>query len=580
MKIRKYTNKTFFYSLTLLCSFVVTNCLATSNDTNTAKESANKIILPYPFAPYTPPQETDTMQLPTANDYAPPKEEDFSKLSWAEAFTNMNKKMSQEFAYTEHKKISWDYLFNKYLPSITNAEKNKDMIQYYAALRGYIAEINDNHTHVLFSTEAAAGAAINNIFTNTGGGYGFAITHINDGSAIVSYLDTNGPAAKAGIQPKAKILQWNGKQINEAIAEQAITWADDGSPGQLRFTNFASETKDGRDYEQSRLITRAAIGNQATITFQNPGNNSPQTVTLSAINDNFQSYLATTFHNINDDDSGTPAQMVWHKTLPSGYGYIRVANESNCTPTYCPSYDNFYRAMTELHSAPGIILDIRDNSGGNDGFSADIVGFFSNRRVPMVDIWPYNDLTKKYDIVSHLYSFPHQPTYEGQVVVLTDIGTFCAGEGIAQGMKQLPQAHLMSYYANTGGSYSFTNKITLPGGYYIQYAVRRITAPDGKIFEGNDKLEGGVKTDDDAKIPLNAETAYDIVTHQMDPAVDYAVSWLQKHGTSPIINGGSSDNSNNHSSNNLGLGIGVAATAAAAAIIGTEEFASGASAGK
>lgn len=545
MKTKKYFYQASLNILIFCCSLIVTSVYAAS------AETTSKFTLPFQFVPDTF-LTNDTIQFPATNDYAPPKPEDFSNATWTEAFIKTHEKMAKEFAYTEHKKIDWNNLQHKYLPQISEAEKNKDLGQFYVTLRKYITEINDGHTQLSYSPidYDTIMAATNSMLQNIGGDYGFAITHISDDSEIVSFLDPEGPAAKAGMQPKAKILSWNGKPIHEAIAAQSTVWANDGNPNGIGISSFATETKAARDFEQTRLITNGAVGDKATIVFQNPGSSTSQTVVLTAIFDHCKSYQASILRNNMDILAPKKGQSVWHMTLPSGYGYIRVANEANCGTTICPSYDDFLSAMNDLKNAPGVILDIRNNPGGNDGLSRAIVGFFSDKASRLVNVWPYNSITEKYDTMWSLDVVPQQPKYNGPVVVLTNVLTFCAGEAIAQGMKQLPQAHLMSFFPNTGGSYSESNQINISSTLVIGYSVRRITKADGTIFEGDNDLRGGVPTDPDGIIPLDADTAYDIVTNHKDYEVNYAVKWLQQHNSAPAVNSDSLNNNSSH--NNLG----------------------------
>lgn len=518
MKKSFHFHNRYLAVLVLICSVFTVTAFASTDATTIPNIS----LSPFKAA-------EDSWKANFRNDYAPPDPGDFSNQSWVEAFSNMHAKMKKEFAYTEHKKIDWDNLNNTYMPMIVAAMQSHDLDKYYVALRSYIVAINEGHTRIYYLNQKAIQTVLNNINKNMGGGYGMAIKQINDGSEIVSYLLPGGPAENAGIQAKAKILAWNGKPIAKAVAEKSTLWADEWRNG-LHGVNTAVETKAAMQYEQERLLTRGAVGDKATVIFQNPGSSKIETVVLEAVADVYKTYTDTSLYTLNENYPSDPNKVVWHQTLPSGYGYIRVANEENCNSTSCPSYDRFVTAMNDLKNAPGIILDIRGNSGGNDGFSSAIVGFFTSKKGTLLNALPYNKLTEKFDTVWPLPIDLQEPKYNGPVVVLTDIGVYCAGEAIAYGMQQLTQAHIMSYFPNTGASYSYANTIVMPDGYMVSYPVRRTADDSGKlIIEGDSELNGGVKTPADGIIPMDADTAYAVYTTHSDPEIDSAVEWLKKH---------------------------------------------------
>ncbi len=153
-----------------------------------------------------------------------------------------------------------------------DAEKSRNAEDYYLALRDLTWAFHDGHVGMdggdiqtsLFS------AAIE-------GGYGFSISELDDGSFVVIYLSPGGPAEHAGMKHGAVISKWNGKSIDEAVSS-VLPWALPQSAAWLV------------RYQQARYLLRTSPGDEAEITFTNPGEEF-QTATLKAIteSDSFSS---------------------------------------------------------------------------------------------------------------------------------------------------------------------------------------------------------------------------------------------------------------------------------------------------
>ncbi|OQY28550.1 MAG: hypothetical protein B6I38_09100, partial [Anaerolineaceae bacterium 4572_5.1] len=192
---------------------------------------------------------------------------DYSEMGWAEAFQALHNKVSTEYPFNDIKDIDWDALFEEFNPRFEAAEADADEVAYYLALRDYSWSIPDGHVGIGF------GDIGNEMFSEaTAGGYGFAITGLDDGRVIANIVLEKGPAADAGIEWGAEILEWNGTPINEAIA--AVT------PWSMPFSSEHSLR-----VQQYRYLLRAPLNTEAEVTFQNPEAEEPTTATLTAVSE-------------------------------------------------------------------------------------------------------------------------------------------------------------------------------------------------------------------------------------------------------------------------------------------------------
>ncbi len=118
--------------------------------------------------------------------------DDFSDLSYPEAFDAMVDKMRKEYAFTEYKGVDWDALVAEFRPRFEEAQESNDNLAYRRALRDFVWSIPDGHV---------GGATVLEDFREAiSGGLGISIRDVDDGRVIVNFLTPGGPAEEAGIQ--------------------------------------------------------------------------------------------------------------------------------------------------------------------------------------------------------------------------------------------------------------------------------------------------------------------------------------------------------------------------------------------
>ena len=189
--------------------------------------------------------------------------DDFSALSYVEAFDEMLAMMREEYSFTELKGIDWDGMESEFRPRFAEATDNNDADAYMFALRDFLWSIPDGHIGFSFTD------ALNTQFSiETAAGLGMAIRETDDGRVIVNYLTPGGPAEEAGIQLAAEISEINGQPIADAIAA-AVPWSSPFS------------TEHTLRLQQLRYVVRFEAGAEVEVVYQNPGA-SARAVTLAA----------------------------------------------------------------------------------------------------------------------------------------------------------------------------------------------------------------------------------------------------------------------------------------------------------
>lgn len=479
---------------------------------------------------------------------------DLTNKTWTQSFLDMNQLMSIEYALTQHKKINWDQLKNKYLSLIITADKNNDKAAYYQALRSYINELHDSHSFIIGADETAVNFASTLAKKNTAGSYGLIISKTDGSRYIASYVEPNSPAYNAGMIVGAEILTWNSKPIAQALIDTDSLWSDEYE-SLFPSASFTPSTKASLDYEKMRMLTRDIIGAQANIVWRNPGQNITYNKILLAVDDHdvitnktklySSSEVANSIRSNGGFDPGLdPSKQIIVNWLPNHYVQLKISDLSDgdygdpdANEKESPLYLYFVKTMQEIVSKKphGIIVDLRSNAGGDGRLAMDFAGFFTptTQRSFHIKITAYNVVTKKYQPIPGWgpYFITGQTSYYfGPTVVLTDVGTLSAGEWAALSFQQIGKP-ILSFYSNTQGAFSGSIGspfIVMPENFVIVFSSGKAFDQNNHLLvESNSKLEGGVKTD--VLIPFDAKTAIDINTYDKDSALDFAIFYLEKH---------------------------------------------------
>ncbi|MHB8893933.1 MAG: S41 family peptidase [Candidatus Geothermincolia bacterium] len=461
---------------------------------------------------------------PTPTTYKQPAAADYSTLTWSKAFEKLNAKFSREYAFTEWKGIKWKALYNKYQPIVARAEASKDEQAYYLALREYVNSIRDGHASVKPDNMAVYQALV-------GGGFGLIVTKLDNGQVVATWVKDGGPAAAVGMKPGAQIVNWDGKPVKTALA-QTSTVLSPAQPTNARVV-----------YEQLRFLVRAPVGTDKTVEFKNQGESTGKTATLKAVEDGMETLAATDSRSALGKGE-FPQKFVEQRVLPGNVGYVRVWLELDMPQAapgdHTPTLQLFRQAINSFIDSKvnGIIVDVRSNSGGSDSMVAEMMSSFyksktlyeyQNYLVPATgqfEIWRVDDVTGVYDDPGQgLYIEPGQKLYTGPVVALVNNGCISSGEGIAMGIKNLPNGRVVGFYGTNGSFGMAGDSVKMPGGYEVDWPFGQ-SLDKNKVVQIDSKGgKGGVVPN--KLIPMTLENALKVAAGQ-DVELEYGLKELSQ----------------------------------------------------
>ena len=442
-----------------------------------------------------------------------PKENDFSELSWTDAFDQLHTHISTKYPFTDWKGIDWDELYAQTAPRIAQAETENDPAAYYLAMREYVYAIPDGHVQLGGPDLGLREAAI-------GGGFGFGIIGLDNGRVIAHILLDDGSDAQAGMAWGAEILTWNEIPIQEALLQTSTIWA-----------NMPHATMEGRKIEQYHYLTRAPLGTETTVSFQNPGEDTIQTVQLTAMADELE--ILNRDLPIERDLNAIFQSPVQSDILPGGIGYISISGFMPTLGGLNPAR-LFDKAIEEFIKAEvsSIIIDVRANGGGLDGLVPKMVGHFYNES-------GFYEYISVYDVKSGEFAIdpkqtltiePRAPYFAGPVVVLVDNHTASTAEGIPLSIQPLSQGYVVGIYG-TNGSFAAGNPgenlFQMPEGLAVNFLGGRALDQDQTIqVDSNADGMGGITPD--IRVPLTEENVRAMYVDGVDIVLETAIATLDE----------------------------------------------------
>jgi carboxyl-terminal processing protease len=167
---------------------------------------------------------------------------------------------------------------------------------------------------------------------------------------------------------------------------------------------------------------------------------------------------------------------------------------------------------------PGLILDVRNNGGGNGGLAIDFAGFFFDESFVLSQGLYYNEITGGFEergVPTRVEPAPVQ--FNGPVAVLVGPNCASACEGFANALTQGGRATVVGH-TPSAGMYGEVGRgqYDMPGELSLQFPTGRPETPDGEL------LIEGVGVVPDILVPVT----YDSVMGSVDAVLETAVEAL------------------------------------------------------
>ena len=376
--------------------------------------------------------------------------------------------------------VNWDQIHEQYLPEVRAAKDDDD---FYAIVRRMTSVLHDAHTRFYSPDQWKR------IKLHERAGFGFGTAEI-EGQTAITAVEKDSDADRAGIQPGMTVLSINGKPIADCIAEAAAKREPSSSARADRLLTY-------RDVFSAPLGSSVKIGLSRA-----DGSTFDVTVT------------AQVYPN---------APNVVSRLLPSGEGYIEFNAFTHKTEK------EFKAALRKIAGAPGVIVDLRWNGGGELDPVVAIAGYFLDDKTLIAKYstrtgkpitWFGGMVKLKLDVEAGQRG---EAIYTGPVTLLVGPPTASASEIFSGGMQEIGRVKVIGTQT-CGCVLGITKPREFKGGSVLEISESMWMTPKGR------KLEGDGITPDKIVAPTIAD-----LQKNRDPALAEAEKSLQQSKSATLV---------------------------------------------
>jgi C-terminal processing protease CtpA/Prc len=344
--------------------------------------------------------------------------------------------------------LDWDALYLEYLPKV---RATKSTLEYYRVLTELCARLNDGHTNIYEPDELD-----DQLYAKPAVG----IRLIEERVILRLVFD---PALVAdGVTPGLEILAVDGMPVKEYAAKFVAPYLCVSTPQDRESRLYSATLLNGPVNKPVELTLRDASGKEFKKTLPR--------LAIKARNALAPKTPSTEF-----------------KVLPGNIGYIALNQFENETVV-----KEFEAAFDEIAKTDALIIDIRNNGGGNSGNGYRILSYLTDQNPLKTSSWrtrqyrpsfrAWGTMEEWYDAGAGSWSGIVSKRYSKPVIVLISPRTFSAAEDFAIAFDVLKRGKMMG--EPTGGSTGQPLFFKMPGGGGARVCTKRDRYPDGREFVG------------------------------------------------------------------------------------------------
>jgi carboxyl-terminal processing protease len=351
--------------------------------------------------------------------------------------------------------LDWDKTYLEFIPKVI---ATKSTLEYYKVLLAFCAKLKDGHTNIYEPDE---------LDDELYGRPAIVTRLIENKVIIIRILDEKLKAE--GIEIGQEVVEIDNIPVKKYADENVLPFVSESAPQSLDVTVYQRELLKGSTSKSITLTIKSLAGK----VFKN---------SLPRLN-------ITEFRKL------LPARKPFEmKMLPGNIAHIMVNSMEGSDKA-----DQLFAAKyAEIEKADAIILDLRENGGGNSNIGYNILAFLTDKSFKGSK-W----FTRNYRPTYRAWGNPQEKfgeeassisadrlkavrkgakVYDKPVIVLSSPRTFSAAEDFLVAFKPLKRGLIIG--EPSGGSTGQPMVISLPGGGSARICTKRDAFADGTEFVG------------------------------------------------------------------------------------------------
>lgn len=357
-----------------------------------------------------------------------------------EVFEEVWKTIDEKYYDPSFNGVDWKAVRERYRPRLDAATGDAE---FYDLLSQMTGELRDAHTRVRSPRQSLDRR--NRQTTSAG-----VLIYEAEGTPVVFYVAADSEAARAGVLPGMVVRTLDGRPAAEALAAAR------------REVGASSSERAARVLSYLRLVAG------------DPGSALKLGLTRA---DGTPLEVALTRRTV------SAAPQFEARLLASGHAYVRF---DRFRP---PVARQLKEALSKFKDAPGLILDLRANGGGDGREGMRIAGYFFDDKVPVARIATRTG--KPPSALFGLVSLPREfqagekggQLYSNPVVVLVNEGTGSTSELITNALREQGRAYVVGAQS-CGCVLGVLKHRELKGGGELSVSEVGFTTPKGRKLEG------------------------------------------------------------------------------------------------
>ncbi|MBA2504254.1 MAG: hypothetical protein H0V27_15375 [Pyrinomonadaceae bacterium] len=317
-----------------------------------------------------------------------------------EAFEKIWRTINEKYYDAKFNGVDWNAVRERYRPRVEAAQSDEE---FYSLMRRMTGELRDAHTRFLSPRQRQQRKRLQATSA------GVIISEV-EGTPVILSVGTDSDAARAGVLPGMVVRTVDDKPIAERIKEVRDEIVASSSERAMRLLIYSRLLAGEPDTTVMLGLVRA--------------DGTPLDVTLTR-------------------RIASAAPKVTARLLPSGYAYIKFNRFHD------PVANEIKEALVKFKDAPGLILDLRNNGGGDGEEALRIAGFFFNEKVSFGRILTRTG--KPPSALFGLIKFPKEfqagrkggQLYRAPVVILVNEASGSASELFASALQEQSRASVV-----------------------------------------------------------------------------------------------------------------------------------------